>query len=34
MSIVYYRMPVKLKEFFYLFIKTTIRSIMIYDIEC
>ena len=41
MSIVYYRIPVKLKEFllfiiiiFFLYIKMAIRSIMLYDIEC
>ena len=36
MSIVYYRMLVKLKDFifFLFFLKTTIRSIMLYDIEC
>ena len=41
MSIVYYRIPVKLKEFLlfiiiiiFLYIKMAIRSIMLYDIEC
>ena len=43
MSIVYYRIPVKLKEFLlfiiiiiiiFIYIKMAIRSIMLYDIEC